>query len=368
MTVPVKRFLIIRLSSFGDIVLTTPVLAFIKNHFPQSSIDFVTYHHFSEVIRFHPDIDTVYTFDKRKFVCLLRNRRFLHAARLWHSFVKALKSKHYDCIVDLHSVTDSAIVALKAQGRVRICNSHQLLGLLFSKTYSFPLKNEDARSHAINYNVSSLQALGVFPTTANFTTPPPPAILFPRESLQRAGLLLTGINPGQKPLVGINPEASRSFKCWNEERFAVLIDMICERFGFMVVLTGKNRMLLSRIHDHTKSKPPILPNCDTLVAFALITRFDFFITNDSGPMHIAAAYDIPQLALFGHSNHVKFSPCSMSSVLIRTDVSCSPCSEESARQCSSRLCLSGITTEKVFTEFSRLVELHPITDPRSRVP
>lgn len=349
-------------------MLTTPVLAFIKNHFPQSSIDFVTYDHFSEVIRFHPDIDTVYTFDKRKFVCLLRNRRFLHAARLWHSFVRALKSKHYDCIVDLHSVTDSAIVALKAQGRVRICNSHQLLGLLFSKTYSFPLKNEHAHSHAINYNVSSLQALGIFPTTANFTKPPPPAILFPRESLQRAGLLLTGINPGQKPLVGINPEASRSFKCWSEEKFADLIDMIYEKFDFVVALTGKNRMLLSRIQDRTKSKPPILPNCDTLVAFALITRFDFFITNDSGPMHIAAAYNIPQLALFGHSNHVKFSPCSMSSVLIRTDISCSPCSEESARQCSSRLCLSGITTEKVFTEFSRLVELHPITDPRSRVP
>ena len=137
--------------------------------------------------------------------------------------------------------------------------------------------------------------------------------------------------------------------------------MIYEKFDVMIVLTGNDQTLLSEIHDLTKIKPSVLPKSDTLLAFTLITKFDFFITNDSGPMHIAATHDVPQLAIFGHSNRIKFSPWSRTAVLITNSVPCSPCSEKRAQACPTLLCLSGITSKKVFNEFCLLFQQHSHT-------
>jgi heptosyltransferase-2 len=85
---------------------------------------------------------------------------------------------------------------------------------------------------------------------------------------------------------------------------------------------------------------------------ALIQRCSFFITNDSGPMHIAAAFDVPLVAIFGSTDHTGTAPCSERAVIVRKDFDCAPCK---LRECpTDHRCMTAVTADDVVSAAQKL--------------
>ena len=142
------RILLVRLSSRGDILLVTPLLRALKQRHPDAVIDFLTREKFADVLRHNRRIRRLHLFPKTRLGVLLRRGRLVACCRELRAFLRELRRERYTHILDLHHVTDSALLALAARGGMRIGHRSQPLTLFFSRRAAFPVANRTAGDHA----------------------------------------------------------------------------------------------------------------------------------------------------------------------------------------------------------------------------
>ena len=179
------------------------------------------------------------------------------------------------------------------------------------------------------------------------------------EGLDQACHLLerSGLSTDQ-PLVAISPGAAYGpVKRWFPERYAELADQLIEKRKTQVVLVGSSDELplSEKIGRLMRQSPTILTGQTTLTTLlGLLSRCDLLVTNDSGPMHLAAALDIPQIALFGSTDEVATGPLSPRAEVIHKQVECSPCL---LRECPIDLrCFSRMEVDEVYEAADNLLE------------
>jgi heptosyltransferase-2 len=134
---------------------------------------------------------------------------------------------------------------------------------------------------------------------------------------------------GSDFVLGINPGATYgSAKRWYPDRFAAVAHAISEKWGAKVVITGGpgEAAIASDIERELAGYCLNMAGKTSVrELMALIKRCNFFITNDSGPMHLAAAFGVPLVAIFGSTDHSTTFPLSDSAVVVRESVDCAPC-------------------------------------------
>jgi len=179
------------------------------------------------------------------------------------------------------------------------------------------------------------------------------------EEDSRAGsLMLSSRGIEDTPfIIGINPGAEYgSAKRWPEERFAVIGEWAAKRWNAKVVIFGSSSEIeiAAKVANLMRTANPVnLCGHTTLgQAMALIKRCNFFLTNDSGLMHIAAAFNIPLVAIFGPTNHVVTSPMSSNARIIRHNIDCSPCLKEVCP--FDHRCMLSIEPEEVWEQMEAL--------------
>jgi heptosyltransferase-2 len=169
-----------------------------------------------------------------------------------------------------------------------------------------------------------------------------------------------GIFDDRHVIIGINPGAAYgSAKCWPKELFQELTQRLSQFTNCRIVYFGDatGKPLVDDIVRGLSTKVVNLSGKTNLrQLMALIRQCHLFITNDSGPMHVAAAFDVPLLALFGSTNSVKTGPYGASSGVMRKNVACSPCYLRSC-QIDFR-CMYSITPDEVFHEAQRILHQH----------
>ena len=135
--------------------------------------------------------------------------------------------------------------------------------------------------------------------------------------------------PKKKLLIGIHPGTGDTAiqRRWMPERFAKVADHLISNYNANLVLTGTNaeRQLLEHIAKSMKHKPIILTTFTLPQFVALTEKFDLFISNDTGPMHISAAMGTPTLGLFGPNTPARWAPLNKNSHFIYRKLPCSPC-------------------------------------------
>ncbi|MEE9118705.1 MAG: glycosyltransferase family 9 protein, partial [Calditrichia bacterium] len=157
-------------------------------------------------------------------------------------------------------------------------------------------------------------------------------------------------------LIGLNPGAFRSSRCWFNERWAQLADWLIEEYGSKVIITGgeSEREMINEIVNSMKKKSAIIATDFTLKQLAaLLEKLNLFITNDTGPMHIATAMQTPLIAIFGPGDVYRVPPyCQRDrAVILRKDVDCErPCYQF---KCNDRKCMELITTDDVIKAVKR---------------
>ncbi len=173
-----------------------------------------------------------------------------------------------------------------------------------------------------------------------------------RHLLERSGLST------DQPLVAINPGAAYGpVKRWFPERYAELADQLIEKRKTQVVLVGSSDELplAEKIGRLMRQSPTILTGQTTLTTLlGLLSSCDLLVTNDSGTMHLAAALDIPQIALFGSTDEVATGPLSPKAEVIHKHVECSPCL---LRECPIDLrCFSRMEVDEVYEAADDLLD------------
>jgi heptosyltransferase-2 len=172
-----------------------------------------------------------------------------------------------------------------------------------------------------------------------------------QKDIRRADQLLQTAGPSSEgPLVIMNPGAYYGpAKRWFTDRYAALADRLIDGVKADIVLIGsrEERTLAEEIQTLTQHPLKILTGQTDLPSLmGLLSRCDLFVTNDSGPMHLAAALDTPQIALFGSTDEVATGPFSCKARVLHKHVECSPCL---LRECPIDLrCFSRIAVDEVY--------------------
>jgi heptosyltransferase-2 len=165
------------------------------------------------------------------------------------------------------------------------------------------------------------------------------------KQLQSVGL------GGRRFLVGLSPGASfGGAKRWLPDRFANLADRLIDALGADVLIFGSpaERPLAEAVAHAMEHTPVLVAGETTLREFmALMAKCHLVITNDSGPMHVAAGLGLPLLAIFGSTHPRATGPVSLRARSIRHPVECSPCG---LRECPIDFrCMNGISVDQVYT-------------------
>jgi heptosyltransferase-2 len=340
----IERILIRSTNWLGDAVMTTPAIGAIRGSFPNAHITILATPLVAELFSPHDRIDEVMVYDKK-------GRHTGLAGRL--RLARELRARNFDIAILLQNAFDAALITWLARVPARI--GYRTDGRGFLLTHGCPITRETRRFHHVDYYLAMLAYFGIPVATKSLSL-----LVTATEEQGMAGLLTgTGIDATDL-LLGINPGATYgSAKRWYPERFAAVADELCRLWGAKAVITGspEEREIADEIASVMETKSLNLAGRTSVrELMALIKRCDFFITNDSGPMHIAAAFGVPLVAIFGPTDHITTSPFSERAVVVRQDAECAPCL---LRECpTDHGCMMAVTVDDVVQAALSLREKH----------
>lgn len=330
---PADKILIRAVNWLGDAVMATPALAAIRQTWPKAELVVLANPLVSQLLAHHPWIDRVLIFDRAGEHAGIKGRLRLAAQ---------LRQERFDLALILPNSFDSALIPWLAGIPVRLGKASDGRSLLLTGCYRE--KSATIPQHELLYYLDLLGHFGI-----NGTVREPLLFTTPDEDRSAEKLLSqSGIQPGQT-ILGINAGATfGSAKRWYPERFAQAGAILAERWQAKIVLFGGP----DEVGIVAEIEQGLAGNCLNLAGkttvrelIALLKRCNFMITNDSGPMHIASAFGVPLVAIFGPTDHSGTAPCSNKANIVRTQTPCAPCK---LRECpTDHACMNGVTVEHV---------------------
>jgi heptosyltransferase-2 len=333
----IEKILIIRFSSLGDIVLTTPVIDALKGAFPAAEISFLTKLKYRDLLKADPRITRLVEFDSGG-----KHRRAGGLMKL----ISELRSGDFDLLIDLHSNLRSFFVRHLVRSKIKI-RYHKRWWSRFLIVHCRFLKTKPLLT--IDSYLAALKPLGLAPKHRL------PTVYTAEDDLRFAGNFLLERNVKKDDIViGVHPGAKWEPKRWEPKKFAHVGRALIDKLRAKIVLFGEVGE-----EETVRLVASELPEPSTIRAVglslgqlaALIKRCDCIISNDSGPMHLASAQRVPVVAIFGPTHpKLGFAPLGPKVAVFCANVECSPCSlhgEKKKCRKKSRLCMDAIDPAEV---------------------
>lgn len=330
---PARRILVRGVNWLGDAVMTTPALQAIRETWPDAEIVLLANPLVSQLLFGHPWLDRVITFDRDG-----RHKGLAGRLRL----ARELRRERFDLALILPNSFDSALVPFLAGIPRRLGKASDGRGWLLTGRYREPAQKQPI--HEVQYYRNLMAHFGI---TGSVTEPL--LAVTPQEKAEAAAFLAEqGIGP-ETVVLGINAGATfGSAKRWYPERFAEVARHLAGEWGARIVLFGgpNEREIVSVIEEELGGDCLNLAGKTSVRRLmALIGRCSFMVTNDSGPMHIAAAFGVPLVAIFGPTDHTGTAPRGERAVIVRHPVDCAPCK---LRHCPiDHRCMTGVGVGEV---------------------
>lgn len=340
----VRRIGVIKPSAFGDVVQTLPLLPVLKERFPQAAISWVIRSELADLVAGHPHLDEVVPFQRRG------------GWPAWRTLLKTLRARRFDLVFDLQGLLRTGVMTWATRAPLRVGlqtareGSQHACHLLLAD--SGPLVPASQRY----WRVAEALGLG----DRNRET----LIGIPKRDVRWAETELAKL---KGPVLAIHPGARWETKRWPVENFAVIASRAVRRFGFSAVLLGgrDERLTASRLEFDLRRFAPagrianLCGESTILQLAALLQRVDVLLTNDSGPMHLAAGLKTPVLGIFTCTNPVRSGPAGDEHELVTTTLPCADCYKKQCPLRRGRLgCLTEVTTDRVWSAFLRLMRRH----------
>jgi lipopolysaccharide heptosyltransferase II len=338
----IQNILIVRFSSIGDIVLTTPLVRAVRMRFPRSRIDFVMKREFAELMQTNPHLTAVYPYDPCSGI-----RGLLTLAQ-------QLQVNRYDLFIDIHKNFRTYLLRFFTRPEQTVTFSKQIVNrtllvtmglnrygkiLQMPERYLRPLQPFGV--------VADANGLELFPTETHWSNV---KTIFHQEHLTEGELA-----------IGFGSMTAHSLKQWPVERFIELGQQLVQRYGARILLFGGARDIqgVKRIAEQIPNAPIILcGRLSLLEAAAAIQRCDLFVGNDTGIVHIAAAMKRQVIVLFGPTvEEFGFYPYRTRSLVICKPLPCRPCTHTGKGKCriKTHACMQKITTAEVVEAVEKML-------------
>lgn len=306
-----ERILLIKLRHHGDMILTTPVINNLRQHYPAAQIDVLLYQETEAILHNHPDIAHILVIDRNWKKQGVR-RHLAHEYQL----IKTVRQRHYDLVINLADQWRSAIISLLSGAPTRIgFDFGKRQSVLWRRAHTHRVSTaEHKRMHTVEQNLSILQPLGLDISDRRS------AMYYSAADAEHRQRVLAAKGISGDYLV-IQPTSRWRYKCWDDDKMAALMDALHDN-GLPVVLTAApDKHELAMIDNIVKlcqrARPISLAGELTLPQLAaVIDNARLFIGVDSAPMHMAAALDTPCVALFGPTKLQYWRPWSERSTVL----------------------------------------------------
>ena len=331
--------LVIKLRAVGDVLLSTVVLRNLRAAFPAARIDFMTEPPARGLLEGNPDISSVIVYDKTKGS--LRYLRNVRRAR-------------YDMVIDLFGNPRTAILTLASGAPRRIGFDFRYRRYAYTKRVT----PRGDRVHNTQFNLDALEAIGVpiIDRTIPFRVTEWDARYV--EEFLRARF------PDGKGIVAMSAGGGWYTKRWGMEHFAALADRLVDQFGVGIVLPwGPGQQQEVEDLSRMMKSPVFVPPATTLLQLgALFSRCTFVVSNDSGPMHIAAAVGTPVLGIYGPTNPLLQGPYGEGHVVVRREgLDCLGCNLTSCP--IGHPCMKELSVDMVWQGVEELVKKNHLPFP-----
>lgn len=332
-----KKILIVSTTGLGDTLWATPALKVLRSHYPTAYIGVLTSSIGATILSNNPHIDEIFRLKDPALPNLLR-------------LYPILRKKHIDTALIFHASQRPIlpfchwIGAKKIIGTEGLCKGlDDLLTVCLPKAEEHEITRRLAMVEKVDrpINRPSSVYMEIFPQEQEE--------LFIRKFLKEKNVVF------HKPIVGIHPGAKDRFKQWHPEGFIAVGRRLVEEMGCQIIVTGdlREKELVNKVANRIPDAIAIHGELNVLQLAALQKHMKLFLTNDTGPMHLAAAVGIPILALFGPTRASLCKPISSAICEIISVVpTCFPCLK---KQCREPFCLLQIGAEEVFTKAARLL-------------
>ncbi|MBN2103929.1 glycosyltransferase family 9 protein [bacterium] len=325
----VNRILVIRFSAMGDIILTTPVLRWIKQRFPDAQLDMLVKTEYKPLVENHPAVDRVLTLSKK-----------VQVSRL----ISEIRRRHYDAAADLQANLLSRWIIYHCGARKIGLYKPQRRERFWMVYFGWNFYQDIIQPVPLRY-LRAVAPWGVLDDGRGTS-------IYPKKSeILRLENALSGFSADK--LAVLAPGAGRQTKRWPTVYFQEVGHYLQSR-GYQVVIAGgtEDRPVCECVAQTFQSG--IRSLCGDLTFMetaALVQQSKIVVSNDTGVMHMAGAVGTPVVAIFGPTTqHLGFFPFRCNSVVVEhPDLACRPCSFHGTKTCPKKhfRCMKDVTPDKV---------------------
>lgn len=330
-----KKILVIKLGAFGDIVLITPALRALRQHFPEAQIEVVVKKEYKDVLQNCPYLDNL---------IILKNKSIKEICKR----IIYLRKKEFEIGIDFQNNKLSHLILFFSCVRERFGYRNKKFGFLLNRGLVESKTNLDPVAHQFE----ALKKLGI-----ELKHKRPELWISEYDEEYAEKFLEKNWHTKNQMLIGIHVVASKRWesKLWPAEYCAKLSDNLAQKLNARILFTGtaQDKDYIKAIISHTHCKPINACGQTSFMQLgALIRRCRVFVSVDSAPLHIAAAVGVPFVALFGPTDPKRHLPYSEKFVLIRKELKCAPCYRP---RCATKNCMRQIKVEEVQTAVLDLI-------------
>lgn len=335
-----KRFVIVRLSSIGDVLHCTPVAKALKANFPSCHITWIVGQVACPMVQDNPFLDEIYIWSRERWEKLMRQGKLPEAWSMWRQLKRDMAARSFDVALDVHGLLLSGMVT-------RATGAPRRIGLSGTKEPNWLFMTERAPSlpgdvHVIQRYLSVLRPLGITSHDYNMT------LCVEQEAKQFAHCFFAdhNIRQGEKVVV-FNPATTWSTKNWPPEFFARVADALASD-ARIVLCGGPGDMDLASkiIASSTASIINAVGRTSLQQMAGLLARADLVIVGDTGPLHMAVALGIPTVSIFGPTDPAKFGPLTPGHFVLSGQSECMPCYRTRCPQGNMR-CMHSVRPDAV---------------------
>lgn len=322
------KILIVKPSSFGDIIQANPILQAIKTKWKDCSIDWLVFNQWKQVVELFSNVDNIKCWDRKG------------GLKSFFEILKDCSKENYDLVIDLQGLLRSAIFVklLKAKQKIGVSGMKELSWLLVKEPYK-----RNKKENAVIRNLNSLS----FITKEKYS----PIFDISIKDIPHNILNSNGITKDDK-IVAFVPFSRGKTKTWNSDNYVELSKMIKNFDSAIKIIVLGSQKDFGKI----KSKDIIdlsgKTNIKELAEILSICRCA--IGADTGSMHLANAIGIKNVFIFGGSDINETSPYGQNSIILSANLSCSPCRGKC--KFDKEKCLDLITPNKVFESVKQWIK------------
>lgn len=338
----INKILVIRVDGIGDLLNSTPAISLLRENYPLAEITVLARPLNASVLIGNPDVDRILVFDRDG-----KHRGFFAQFQ----FYRELRRERFQLVVAMQTAMWSHLVAFLSGAPYRLGRYQKCFRSTL--THAWRGKYPKGETHEADRNLELVRLIcnGEGKRKLIFH-------LLPNEiSIVKKRIASWGIGDNTF-LIGIHPGGSSFDKRWPEKQYAELADRLAYHYkATILLLQGPGEEALTENIQKTMQSPAIAHAPETIRELgALLSCCDLVVCNDSGPMHLAAALDVPTIAIFGPTDHVAWHPLSENASIVRRDMPCWPCSAHKCKigwECTKKLSIEPVWNTTIATVETR---------------